>query len=706
MLAVLVHGGSRRVLLLLRDLGGDHRHLDPPRAVGEGSVVGDFVGRRDLLAGRILGQDLVLADAEREHVALELLRGQVEVALDVGEGHRVRLVEEQQDAGLVGGDEQVVLLALPRGRELAHHGRRAQRVHPPQPAVRGAQVVKGLEGLDALQHLLWQVELVRLVRRPEAGGEHLHRQVGVELELLVLDVLGEGGLDVLRQVHVGHHALQLRGELRAAPQLELGDHRALRVVARRARQQQPLRELLLVELGEDVLVGQVAKEPHHLLQLVLERLVREPLARLFEQVVAKVGEQLCGGALADVLVDEDLEGLLHRLVEDVVPLEAPLLGPRPHQLGVLVVDVEQLLHVRHQVALGVDRLLLDEREADVGDVLAHDVCDRRQPGGDAREEAEHPRQVLRLVVEQQLLAAGVLLLEQLLLRVLQQLLLAHLEQLLLGRGVQVVGHAVLLLLEPVLGLAHVLRKGVVPRPLCRLARVVVRGRREEHLLKVGRVRLERGARAAHLDEDVDDRLDELLVHLLALALAPHQLQDRRPHLSLHRVEDDLEELLRPYLCQLRQRQPLHVEAVQVLEDVREEADDRLVVLPAPHQLPQHRLVMLLLDARQDARSQVVDDSLAIVVVQRLAPVVWRLLRAHGVDRRVQLRVLVGAYPVLVHAARRILENLLDLEHAARFQLVPAILELYDLSIHDVQRLAGGARSSLAPWSLPLPLPRS
>mmetsp|Transcript_38230 Transcript_38230/g.117462 ORF Transcript_38230/g.117462 Transcript_38230/m.117462 type:complete len:233 (-) Transcript_38230:215-913(-) len=227
MLALQLRLLQRRVLLLLRHLGGDHRHLDPLVAVEEGGVAAQRVGRRDLPAGRILGQDLVLADAEREHVALELLRGQVEVALDVGEGHRVRLVEEQQDAGLVGGDEQVVLLALPRGRELAHHGRRAQRVHPPQPAVRGAQVVKGLEGLDALQHLLWQVELVRLVRGPEAGGEHLHRQVGVELELLVLDVLGEGGLDVLRQVHVGHHALQLRGELRAAPQLELGDHRAL-----------------------------------------------------------------------------------------------------------------------------------------------------------------------------------------------------------------------------------------------------------------------------------------------------------------------------------------------------------------------------------------------------------------------------------------------------------------------------------------------
>jgi len=60
----------------------------------------------------------------------------------------------------------------------------------------------------------------------------------------------------------------------------------------------------------------------HLFELVLERLVRELLARLLEQVVAEVGEELCGLRLADVLVDEDLEGLLHRLVEDAVPLES------------------------------------------------------------------------------------------------------------------------------------------------------------------------------------------------------------------------------------------------------------------------------------------------------------------------------------------------------------------------------------------------
>ena len=108
------------------------------------------------------------------------------------------------------------------------------------------------------------------------------------------DVGGVTHLHVGREVHVGHHALELRGELGAAAQLELRDHRALGVVAGGAREQQALRELLLVELSEDVLVGEVAEEAHDLLELVLEGVVRQPLARLFEQVVAKIGEQLRG----------------------------------------------------------------------------------------------------------------------------------------------------------------------------------------------------------------------------------------------------------------------------------------------------------------------------------------------------------------------------------------------------------------------------
>ena len=190
----------------------------------------------------------------------------------------------------------------------------------------------------------------------------------------------------------------------------------------------------------------------------------------------------------------------------------------------------------------------------------------------------------------------------------------------------------LLGLEPLLRLHHVVGEGVLLRPLGRLARVEVGGRREQQVLKVGDVHLERVALAAHVDEDLDDLLDQLPVHHLPLALATHQLQDRRAHVALDRVEDNVVEGLRAHLGELGQREALDVEAVEVLEDVREEAHQQLVVLPPTHQLAKHRLVVLLADARQDARLQVVLDRLAVVVVQLLGPVVGRLLRAHRVHR--------------------------------------------------------------------------
>ena len=160
------------------------------------------------------------------------------------------------------------------------------------------------------------------------------------------------------------------------------------------------------------------------------------------------------------------------------------------------------------------------------------------------------------------------------------------------------------------------------------------------------------------------------------------------------------------LLELGEREALDVEAVEVLEDVREEADHQRVVLPPPHlrgrrggagrqrgvgrawsggdwdasgkrgahQLLQHRLVVLLLDVREDARREVVLDRLAVVLVQVLRPVVRRLLRAHRVHRRVQRRVLVGRDLLRVLAVAEVLEDLLDLEDAALPQLLPPLLQ--------------------------------
>jgi len=65
-----------RNVLLTRAAHTVHRaYLDPARAVGKANVVGEHVGVRHLLADGRLGKQLVLPDAEREYVALKLLRG-------------------------------------------------------------------------------------------------------------------------------------------------------------------------------------------------------------------------------------------------------------------------------------------------------------------------------------------------------------------------------------------------------------------------------------------------------------------------------------------------------------------------------------------------------------------------------------------------------------------------------------------------------
>jgi hypothetical protein len=74
--------------------------------------------------------------------------------------------------------------------------------------------------------------------------------------------------------------------------------------------------------------------------------------------------------------------------------------------------------------------------------------------------------------------------------------------------------------------------------------------REQHVLKVLHIHLERVALAAHVDEDLDHLLDQLAVHHLAFALPTDQLEDRRSHVALHRVEHDVVEGLRADLGEL------------------------------------------------------------------------------------------------------------------------------------------------------------
>mmetsp|Transcript_58364 Transcript_58364/g.115836 ORF Transcript_58364/g.115836 Transcript_58364/m.115836 type:complete len:286 (-) Transcript_58364:1852-2709(-) len=83
--AVLIDGGLGGVLLLLGDFSGDHRHFDAASAVGEVRIVLERVGGLNLLGRGLLKQYLVLPNAERQRVPLQLVSRQVELLLDVVE---------------------------------------------------------------------------------------------------------------------------------------------------------------------------------------------------------------------------------------------------------------------------------------------------------------------------------------------------------------------------------------------------------------------------------------------------------------------------------------------------------------------------------------------------------------------------------------------------------------------------------------------
>ena len=98
----------------------------------------------------------------------------------------------------------------------------------------------------------------------KAGSEHVHRKFDAVYLAAAAHRVTEGLLCVSGDLHVHEHALELRGELVAALDLELADHRALGVVRDGAPAEQSLGQVLLVILFEDVLLLKVAEEHHHL----------------------------------------------------------------------------------------------------------------------------------------------------------------------------------------------------------------------------------------------------------------------------------------------------------------------------------------------------------------------------------------------------------------------------------------------------------
>ena len=159
-----------------------------------------------------------------------------------------------------------------------------------------------------------------------------------------------------------HH---LARELGTTSQLELADHESFRVVRRTALIEQPLRELVPVDLREQVLIGQVREELHRLLEERFHVFVTELFASRLEDPVAERRHELRVRVFSYIAIREFDEGLLERFLEERVAPE--LLR---HDREVLVVQCQQLLD-EGRVLVAVLGALGQARLPPVNDVVAH-----------------------------------------------------------------------------------------------------------------------------------------------------------------------------------------------------------------------------------------------------------------------------------------------------------------------------------------------
>ena len=463
---------------------------------------------------------------------------------------------------------------------------------------------------------------------------------------------------VLRDLQIGHHALHLARELRAALRLELGQDGPLVVVVGAPVEKQTPGQFLAVKLAEKVLIADVGQELDHLLQRHLHLLVRKLLAAaLLEQLVTEKSEQLGRRAPRDDFVAENFERFLQSAMEQGVVAEAV------HDvLEILVVELDDgpdkdLLGAlrRRRLVLGSLLLrslrilrLLHQGDALLLHVLLEYVRHRGQSRGDPLEQPEHPRQVLRLVVSEQHRTAAVLLLQQLSLVRRENLFFNLLQQLGLRRRVKVVPHPLLLPPQALLRLDQVIRARVLVDPHGSLPAVKRRCVREQVRLEVLLVRLHPAH--AHLHEDAEDVLDQRAVDLLAVAFLIHQREHRVLDVLLELGIDEVAEAQHAHVLQLREVVTLNVVPVEVVEEAREPPDHDLVVVPALHELLQHVLALLLAQRGEDVGGDVRVESLAVPLVQLLGEVVGRFLRAHIVDGAVRAKSRAG---FVVSSARNV-----------------------------------------------------
>ena len=109
-----------------------------------------------------------------------------------------------------------------------------------------------------------------------------------------------------------HH---LARELGPASQFQLADHESFRVVRRRSLIQESLRELVPVDLREEILICEIREQLHRLLQEGFHVFVAQLFSTALEDTITKRRHELRVRVLADVPVREFHKGLLERFLE-------------------------------------------------------------------------------------------------------------------------------------------------------------------------------------------------------------------------------------------------------------------------------------------------------------------------------------------------------------------------------------------------------
>mmetsp|Transcript_61771 Transcript_61771/g.166639 ORF Transcript_61771/g.166639 Transcript_61771/m.166639 type:complete len:568 (-) Transcript_61771:269-1972(-) len=563
---------------------------------------------------------------------LQLVRGNLRLHLNVLVGQGLVGVKKHQDAHLVGRDVKLV-------PGLGHHGLDVREAVVRLPGEAPACVlgqVKGLKAAAALLHL--RRHLARRPGRPgpEPRGQHRDLELdapsrgggrrqaarcssrrGAARPLLggPRGAAGGGALVLLHQVlgelHVLEHALQLGGVLMAALALQFGDHTLLCLVADAAPRQQAPGEVLLVEVFKHVLVLQEAEDGHHLFQVGVDLYVAgHALEALPEHIIHEQGQVLGGPR---VLVQEAFERLLLRNLELLVLLEGLL-----HELIVLVLQGQDRRDEGHGI-LDLFRVVQDI-SARLTDAVHHYSLHLLERCWHPAKQEVHPLEVLHLVVLEHPRAPRVLHVNERAAVHGDPLAVAQILHLLHGGLVQVVLHPRFLLSDALLGLLQVIGARVLRNVLHRLVLIELPRGVEELLLEA--LPVDALALDPQLHEHVHRVLQEDLVHLLAPPLrgdvVKHQGEQPRAHPLVARhvlAEDDQAHLVDWDLLVLR-----HEIAIHVHQDVTDHDHGGLVVVPLLLQLLQQRRVRAV-DAALRDRLQVVRDHPLHAIVEQFAVLV-------------------------------------------------------------------------------------